>query len=227
VIQRFVEVVFPFLLFLIVTDSSIPEAEYVIHPDDDQNNKNDSTSKNENDDDEIAVKEERRTKEEYGTITAPDPEELDDVKDRNVKKDNDIVHQELMDTNLYTRRQLHGAMVGGGVAGMLVGGPIGSVFTAAVAAVAVTTSPSKAGDFARNSGEKVARIGDKLDFSKYDTKYHVMDKAGVYLDKAANVSVKGYDKLSTRANESKTLLSIKNKLLTTSTTSTPTAQAAH
>ena len=75
--------------------------------------------------------------------------------------------------NPHTRRQLFGATIAGGLAGLLCGGPIVGTVAAGTAALAVS-SKSKSGEVARKSGEAVAKIGDRL--KEFDRKHHIVEK---------------------------------------------------
>jgi hypothetical protein len=72
-----------------------------------------------------------------------------------------------------TDRQLGGAAVAGGLVGLILAGPFFALLTAAGAAVAAT-SKGRAGDVARNSGDAMARFGDRL--KELDQKHHVIEK---------------------------------------------------
>lgn len=63
--------------------------------------------------------------------------------------------------NPHTRRQLTGAAVAGGILGFAFGGPITAVVAAGASVMAVS-SRSKTGEFARQTGEEVAEVGDKI-----------------------------------------------------------------
>jgi hypothetical protein len=75
--------------------------------------------------------------------------------------------------NPHTRRQLCGATIASGLAGFFCGGPVVAAVAAGGAALAVS-SRSKTGEFARDSGEAVSKIGDRL--RETDKQYHIIDK---------------------------------------------------
>jgi hypothetical protein len=75
--------------------------------------------------------------------------------------------------NPHTRRQLHGAAAAGGLAGLLLGGPLIAIVAAGGCALAVS-SASKAGDAARASGDAMAGVGDRV--RKMDKKHHLVEK---------------------------------------------------
>lgn len=72
-----------------------------------------------------------------------------------------------------TDRQLGGAAIAGGLAGLILAGPIIALFAAAGAAVAATAK-GKTGQVARNSGDAIASFGDRL--KDLDQKHHVIEK---------------------------------------------------
>lgn len=72
-----------------------------------------------------------------------------------------------------TDRQLGGAAVAGGLAGLILAGPFFALLTAAGAAVAATAK-GRTGEVARNSGDFMASLGDIL--KEVDQKHHVIEK---------------------------------------------------
>ena len=77
-------------------------------------------------------------------------------------------------------RLIGGAAVAGGLAGLVIAGPVGLVAAGAGAAYVATTD-SKAGDVARASGDVVASAGDRVkDLSQ---KHQVKEKASTGLQK--------------------------------------------
>lgn len=82
-----------------------------------------------------------------------------------------------------TKRQVGGAAVAGGLAGLLLAGPVGCVVAAGGAAMCAT-SRGKAGNIARSSGDMMASAGDRL--KKLDQKHHVVNKASWGIDKGCN-----------------------------------------
>jgi hypothetical protein len=74
---------------------------------------------------------------------------------------------------LGTRRQVGGAAVAGGIAGLLLLGPLMGILAAGGAA-AVATSRGKAGEVARASGDVVADAGSRL--QQFDQKHGVTEK---------------------------------------------------
>jgi hypothetical protein len=72
-----------------------------------------------------------------------------------------------------TKRQVNGAAVAGGLAGLLLAGPVGCIVVAGGAAMCAT-SRGKAGNVARSSGDMMASAGDRL--KKIDQKHHLVNK---------------------------------------------------
>jgi hypothetical protein len=72
-----------------------------------------------------------------------------------------------------TKRQVGGAAVAGGLAGLFLAGPVGCVVVAGGAALCATTR-GQVGNVARASGDTMATVGDRL--KKVDQKHHVVDK---------------------------------------------------
>ena len=70
-------------------------------------------------------------------------------------------------------RQVGGAAVAGGLAGLVLVGPMFGLVAAGGAAVAATT-PSKAGQVARAAGDVTASAGDRL--KEFDKKHHLTKK---------------------------------------------------
>jgi methylthioribose-1-phosphate isomerase len=64
-------------------------------------------------------------------------------------------------TKSHTNRQLTGAAVAGGIAGLVIGGPIIGVVAAGGCALAVTRN-GQTGQVARAGGEAAARVGDQI-----------------------------------------------------------------
>jgi len=82
-----------------------------------------------------------------------------------------------------TERHIGGAAVAGGLAGLLLAGPVVAVVTAGGAAVMATTN-GKAGDVARASGAMMATAGDRL--KKIEKKHHIVEKTGNGMVKGCN-----------------------------------------
>jgi hypothetical protein len=82
-----------------------------------------------------------------------------------------------------TDRQLGGAAVAGGLAGLVLGGPILAVLAAAGTAVAATTK-SKTGQVARSSGDAMASFGDRL--KELDQKHHVIERTSQSIASGGN-----------------------------------------
>jgi hypothetical protein len=82
-----------------------------------------------------------------------------------------------------TKRQVGGAAVAGGLAGLLLAGPVGCLVLAGGAAVCATTRGT-AGNVARASGDMMATAGDRL--KRLDQKHHVVNKASRGIDKGCN-----------------------------------------
>jgi hypothetical protein len=74
-----------------------------------------------------------------------------------------------------TGRQLAGAAVAGGIAGLLLAGPLVAA-VAATGAVLAATSQGKAGAVARATGETMAGAGDTL--RKINQEHRVVEKTG-------------------------------------------------
>lgn len=83
-------------------------------------------------------------------------------------------------SNPHTKREIRGAAVVGGVAGLLIGGPLIGAVAAGGAALAVTNR-GQAGKVARAGGEAVASMGDRL--KKIDRKHKVVQKTGKGIEK--------------------------------------------
>jgi hypothetical protein len=82
-----------------------------------------------------------------------------------------------------TKRQVGGAAVAGGLAGLMLAGPIGCVVIAGGAAMCATTRGT-AGNVARASGDMMAATGDRL--KKIDQKHHVVNKTSHGIVKGCN-----------------------------------------
>jgi hypothetical protein len=82
-----------------------------------------------------------------------------------------------------TKRQVGGAAVAGGLAGLLLAGPVGCVVVAGGVAMCATTR-GKAGNVARASGDMAAVAGDRL--NKLDQKHHVVKKTSRGIIKGCN-----------------------------------------
>ena len=85
--------------------------------------------------------------------------------------------------NPHTSRQLKGAAVAGGVAGLMLVGPVVGVAAAAGAAYAVT-SKSDGGNIARNVGDSVADAGVRL--KRFNRKHQVVAKTTKQVSKATD-----------------------------------------
>ena len=83
----------------------------------------------------------------------------------------------------HTGRQVGGAAVAGGIAGLVLIGPMVGVVAAGCAAVAATTK-GVGGDVARSTGEAVSSAGDRL--KKIDQKHHVVEKTSKGFVKGCN-----------------------------------------
>jgi hypothetical protein len=83
------------------------------------------------------------------------------------------MYDESRDDEEATDRQLGGAAVAGGLAGLVLAGPIFGLLAAAGAAAAATTKggPGKA---ARASGDAIASFGERL--KGIDEKHHVIER---------------------------------------------------
>lgn len=73
-----------------------------------------------------------------------------------------------------TRRQVGGAAVAGGIAGLLVAGPFVGLVAAGGAAAIATSRRGKAGQVARSTGDVVSDAGCRL--QKFDQKHRVVEK---------------------------------------------------
>jgi hypothetical protein len=70
----------------------------------------------------------------------------------------------------------------GGVAGLLLGGPLLGILVAGGAAIVATSSSGTAGKAARQSGECMAHVGDKL--KEVDKQHHVTHKTKTGISKS-------------------------------------------
>jgi hypothetical protein len=82
-----------------------------------------------------------------------------------------------------TKRQVGGAAVAGGLAGLLLAGPVGCVVVAGGAAMCATTR-GQVGNVARASGDTAATAGDRL--KRLDQKHHVVKKTSRGVVKGCN-----------------------------------------
>jgi hypothetical protein len=82
-----------------------------------------------------------------------------------------------------TKRQIGGAAVAGGLAGLMLVGPVGCVVVAGGAAMCATTR-GNAGNVARSSGDMMANAGDRL--KRLDQKHHVVNKTSRGITKGCN-----------------------------------------
>jgi len=82
-----------------------------------------------------------------------------------------------------TDRQLGGAAVAGGLAGLIIAGPIFALLAAAGAAAAATAK-GRTGEVARSSGDAMASFGDRL--KEMDQKHHVIEKTSQSIASGAN-----------------------------------------
>ena len=73
-----------------------------------------------------------------------------------------------------TRGQVNGAALVGGLAGMLLGGPILGVLGAGVSACLAATDDGKAADFVRKGGNMAVNVGKKI--QKEEQERHIFDK---------------------------------------------------
>jgi hypothetical protein len=73
-----------------------------------------------------------------------------------------------------TQRQIGGAAVAGGLAGLLLMGPVVGLAAAGGAAMCASQARGKAGNVARASGEVMATAGDRL--KRLDQKHQVVEK---------------------------------------------------
>jgi hypothetical protein len=72
-----------------------------------------------------------------------------------------------------TRGQVNGAALMGGLAGMLLGGPILGGLAAGISACLAATDDGKAGDFVRKGGTMAVNVGKK--FQKEEQERHILD----------------------------------------------------
>jgi len=77
--------------------------------------------------------------------------------------------------DLGTERQVGGAAVAGGIAGLVLGGPILALVAAGGAAVVATSSRGKPGDVVRQCGDATADAGHRL--KRYDEEHRVVERA--------------------------------------------------
>ncbi|KAL7427293.1 hypothetical protein ACHAXM_000786 [Skeletonema potamos] len=82
-----------------------------------------------------------------------------------------------------TKRQVGGAAVAAGIAGLAVSGPILGVAAAGGAAYAATTNSGVPGSVARQTGESVASVGDKC--KEIDQKHNIMKRSTQMVKTAA------------------------------------------
>ena len=75
---------------------------------------------------------------------------------------------------LHTKRQVRGAAAAGGIAGLVLLGPLVGAAAAGGAALAATSSRGKGGDIVRASGDVIADFGVKL--KRMDRKHRVVEK---------------------------------------------------
>mmetsp|Transcript_18042 Transcript_18042/g.49125 ORF Transcript_18042/g.49125 Transcript_18042/m.49125 type:complete len:133 (-) Transcript_18042:77-475(-) len=91
--------------------------------------------------------------------------------------------QEVKDNQNSLNRAMGGAAVVGGVAGLVLMGPVVGLVAAAGGA-ALATTKGKAGDVTRATGEAVASAGGRL--KELDKKHKISDKAAKAAVKGAN-----------------------------------------
>merc|ERR1711959_276436 len=90
--------------------------------------------------------------------------------------------QETVTTNSNSR-EVGGAAVAGGLAGLLVAGPVGGLVAASGGAAVASKNKGKAGNVARKTGETLASAGDRL---KTFSKKHLPEKASKGIASAGN-----------------------------------------
>jgi hypothetical protein len=78
-------------------------------------------------------------------------------------------------TDTPTSRQISGAAAAGGIAGLIIGGPIFAV-VAGIGIAACATTKSKAGEVTRATGDAVSSAGNRV--KQWDEKHHVLQKTG-------------------------------------------------
>jgi hypothetical protein len=93
-----------------------------------------------------------------------------------------VVYYGHLDEEEATDRQLGGAAVAGGLAGLILAGPIVGVLAAVGAAVAATTKGGS-GQAARASGDVMASFGERL--KEIDEKHHVIERTSQSIAKGA------------------------------------------
>ena len=78
-------------------------------------------------------------------------------------------------TDTPTQRQIGGAAAAGGIAGLIIGGPILAV-VAGIGIAACATTKSKAGQVTRATGDAVSTAGSKA--KQWNEKHRVLQKTG-------------------------------------------------
>ena len=93
----------------------------------------------------------------------------------------------LFEGNSHTKRQLQGAAAAGGIAGLVIGGPLLAAVAAGGAAYAAT-SKGDVGESARKSGDAMADFGIKI--KRWNREHQVVERTTSELNKAADWATK-------------------------------------
>ena len=117
----------------------------------------------------------------YCPPSASKPEAVADYRSQSQVTTANDASQHNDNENPHTSRQLKGAAVAGGVAGLVLVGPVVGVAAAAGAAYAVTAK-GEGGNIARNVGDAVADAGVRL--KRFNRKHHVVEKTTTQVSKA-------------------------------------------
>ena len=83
-----------------------------------------------------------------------------------------------------TKGEVNGAAVAGGVAGLLLGGPFVGAIAAAGAAYVAATKNNDVGNFAREAGSSMNKLGKKL--MKVEKENKILDRTAEELVKGAS-----------------------------------------
>lgn len=84
-----------------------------------------------------------------------------------------------------SKRQVGGAAVAGGIAGLVLGGPmLGLIGAGGAAAIATSQSNKKPAQFVRKTGDAMADAGDRL--QQFDRKHRVVEKTSNSINKGCS-----------------------------------------
>ena len=127
-------------------------------------------------------------------------EEYDiDCADEGVQKEQDNSHRPSC-----TRREVGGAAVAAGVAGLAISGPIIGLAAGGTAAYVATTQSNSVGSAARNAGETVAKAGD---YAKEMDRKHSITQKSKQMAKSVAYKAKELDEKHEIVHKSKRLAS--------------------